>query len=63
MQSILKVEKEQLAKEQKARGVTPSKPTIAEFMADMLRYYKDKPEPKSKTTIEKIIDDDRKELN
>ena len=53
----------QLAKEQKARGVTPSKPTIAEFMADMLRYYKDKPEPKSKTNIEKIIDDDRKELN
>tara|TARA_B100000029_G_scaffold505788_1_gene587145 strand:+ start:8654 stop:9028 length:375 start_codon:yes stop_codon:yes gene_type:complete len=33
----------QLAKEQKARGVAPTKPTIAEFMADMLRYYKDKP--------------------
>ena len=33
----------QLAREQKARGVMPTKPTIAEFMADMLRYYKDQP--------------------
>tara|TARA_Y100000758_G_scaffold205432_1_gene146947 strand:+ start:295 stop:666 length:372 start_codon:yes stop_codon:yes gene_type:complete len=33
----------QLAREQKARGVTPTKPTIAEFMADMLRYYKEQP--------------------
>ena len=33
----------QLAKEQKARGVIPTKPTIAEFMADMLRYYKEQP--------------------
>ena len=33
----------QLAREQKARGVVPTKPTIAEFMADMLRYYKEQP--------------------
>lgn len=33
----------QLAREQKARGITPTKPTIAEFMADMLRYYKEQP--------------------
>ena len=33
----------QLAREQKARGVMPTKPTIAEFMADMLRYYKEQP--------------------
>ena len=33
----------QLAREQKARVVMPTKPTIAEFMADMLRYYKEQP--------------------
>jgi WhiB family redox-sensing transcriptional regulator len=34
----------QLAKEQKTRGIKPTKPTIAEFMADMLRYYKEDPQ-------------------
>ena len=33
----------QLSKEQRARGIPPAKPTIAEFMADMLRYYKEQP--------------------
>ena len=45
----------QLAKEQKARRVTPTKPTIAEFMADMLRYYKEQP------TVRNEWEDGRKE--
>ncbi|HIG27176.1 MAG TPA: WhiB family transcriptional regulator [Verrucomicrobiales bacterium] len=45
----------QLAKEQKARGVIPTKPTLAEFMADMLRYYKEQP------TVRNEREDGRKE--
>ena len=55
----------QLAKEQKARGVSPTKPTIAEFMADMLRYYKEKPEAKLKASNHAEISKNygRNELN
>ena len=38
-----------------ARGVLPTKPTIAEFMADMLRYYKEQP------TFRDEWENDRKE--
>ena len=47
----------QLAREQKARAVVPTKPTIAEFMADMLRYYKDQP------TVKGIREDGWEESN
>lgn len=42
----------QLSKEQRARGIPPVKPTNAELMADMLRYYKDQP-------IKETREDDR----
>ena len=48
----------QLAKEQSARGITPSKPTIAEFMADMLRYYKESPKHR-----DSAVDHGSKEFN